>query len=153
MIFEFLIAAMVFFSIIFYILNYLSTSVATFSSDAYNDVLQSRVMQISELLVRTEGKWINNTPVAVGLVKSWPVLGGGKIAGLDYFCEKNYTSLLGMLGLLEGAYNRTYNVQIMINNGEVLDCGFPPRGAQIAKVRRYALSENRSILTIDVAIW
>ncbi len=153
MIFEFLIAAMVFFSIIFYILNYLSTSVATFSSDAYSDVLQSKAMQISELLVRTEGVWINNTPLTVGLVKSWPVMDDSKIAGLDYFCQQNYTGLLGLLGLKEGLYNRTYNVHILINNGDILDCGFPPRGAQIASVKRYALSEDRGVLAIDVAVW
>jgi len=153
MIFEFLIAAMVFFGIIFYILNYLSTSVATFSSDAYSDVLQSRVMQISELLVRTEGVWINNTPRSLGLVKFWPILDDSKIAGMDYFCRNNYTDMLGMLGLLEGPYNRTYNVQILVNKGDLLDCGFTPRGAQVAKIRRYALSENRSIVSVDVSIW
>ena len=153
MIFEFLIAAMVFFGIIFYILNYLSINVATFSSDAYNDMLQSRVTQVSELLVRTKGVWINNTPISLGLVKEWPVLDGNKINSLAFFCDTNYTGMLDMLDLLSGPYNRTYNVHVLINDGDVLDCGFPPKAVQVARIRRFALSETKDILKIDVTVW
>ena len=159
MIFEFLVASVIFFAVIFYLINYLGVAVNTFSGNFYSDNLQNKALQISEFLVRfnlSEG--------------GWPVLSSARMNSFrnDYGCSApdpckaaGYGDLLLALdldeksGMIEGL---NYNVNITINDTStgnfVLDCGCSvPENVGTGEVRRFALDESGDILILDVRIW
>lgn len=80
LVFEFIIAAVLLFAIIMYIINYLSINFSSFSKEFYSDNLENKLLQISEILILD-----NNT----GLVKNWPVLNYTKIMELNQSCDSN----------------------------------------------------------------
>ncbi len=159
MVFEFVVAAVIFFAVVFYTINYLNSGVSAFSGGSYVNNLEIRAIQISELLVHDPGVWEDSTPKIVGLSKEWPVLNMTKIQLLDGFCNysANYTYLLQNLGLEESRFGsrRIYNVSIKINEGDnvLLDCGLNPPEKMMVNVERFALSEGDKILTVNVWVW
>lgn len=161
MVFEFVVAAVIFFGIIFYTINYLNSSVSAFSGDLYINNLETKVVQISELLVHSSGVWDDSTPKTVGLSKKWPVLNMTKIQLLDDFCNytANYTYLLQNLGLEESRFGgtQTYSIKIRINESDnpvaLLDCGPSLPEKRMVNIKRFALSEDNKILRINVWLW
>ena len=165
MVFEFIIAAVLFFAIILYVLNYLNTNVSAFSSDFYIDNLENKAVQISELLIHNKGKWVGGGPLIVGLVQEWPVLNSTKIQWLNDSCSTRpgYIDLLGRFDLLEKPYfieKPSYNMKIQIKNetSTLLDCASPyrpelPQDIPRANIERFALSEDGSLLIMDVWVW
>ena len=158
MIFEFIVAAMLFFSIIFYVISFMSGSVSAASVDLQSGVLESRTVRISEMLVRTKGVWNQGIPVSPGLVswRGWPVLSSEKIGWLESYCRSSsgYDALRQNTGLLEGAFGRTYELKITVaNKTDVLaDCGKVREELKKASIRRFGVSETGDILTVDVTV-
>ncbi len=172
MVFEFTVAALLFFSIMLFIITYLNQNVRSFSSDAYREVLQSKAFQISEMLAKNRAVWPEQYDLRVaGLEKEWPVLNMTQIVWLQNYCnwktgsvETGYNSLKELLGLKERMYdfdtgeNRNFNVTIVdieaAGPGSVLlNCGKDPGGAARAFVRRIAVSESMKLLALDVSVW
>lgn len=159
MVFEFVVAAIVFFGIIMYTISYLSSSVSTFSNELYMNNLETRAIQISELLVHNPGKWVDGEPRVIGLSGDWPVLSSMRIGELQAFCQDpvNYTYLQQNLGLEEDRFGSTqiYNINVRINesNNVLLDCGPSPPEKRMVNVERFALSEGGGILSINVWLW
>lgn len=166
MVFEFIIAAVLFFTIILYVINYLNVNVSAFSSGFYVDDLESKAVQISELLVHNKGKWTGVTPVVVGLAEEWPVLNSTKIQWLNNSCSDaaGYIDLLGKFDLVEKPYlieKPRYDMKIHIKNETgalLLDCASPyrrdlPQNISVANMERFAVSEYGSVLIIDVWVW
>ena len=125
MVFEFLVAAIVFFSIMFYIINFVSASFTDSSSTAYTDSLNSKAMQISELLMHTEGTW-TPTLTSLGLEHEWPLIANNKINSLNQECTANPTLVKQLLGLTEARYDREYNYNITmktVSGASLLNCG------------------------------
>jgi hypothetical protein len=158
MIFEFIIAAVLFFAIVFYIINVLGVNVSSFSSSSQLDVFQSKALQISEMLVSSKGVWNGVEPAVVGLVKDAPVLDSEKIQNFNITCRMNYAGLKEKLGLKEYLYEdveKEYNAKIRIykNQTEIVDCGpyEPPK--ERGGVKRFALSDDGEIITVRVEVW
>lgn len=159
LVFQFIVAATVFFSIVLFIITYLNNIVSSFSNDFFMDVLQSKAVEVSEILVHDPGMWGANGPEIVGLADSWPVLNSTKIGMLVSYCHGNYTGLLQKLGLeeklTEYAQERILNVNIKIvqANTRLLDCGPDPPSVRTGNMERFAVSGNGGLLRIDVAVW
>lgn len=159
MIIEFVIAAIFFFAIIVYVITYLGSNMTTFSSDFYKNELESRVVQISELLIHNEGLWNTSSPIIIGLAKKWPVLDYDKIERLDGYCNgpiDNYKYLLRNLDLSSPIPG--YNVKILVKNESdtILDCRsgmIIPRTEIAARVERAVLGENDETLSLTVWVW
>lgn len=158
MIFEFIVAAMLFFAIIFYVINYMSGSVNTASAGLQSEIMESKVVQISEILVRTEGDWEDGlgSPGLVG-EQGWPVLSNEKILWLGEYCTPrtpNYKILKDRLGLMEGAFGRTYELSIKISNSTevILECGRIREELSQTSIKRFAVSEDRELLSVDVVV-
>ena len=161
LIFEFLIAVLIFFGLVFYALNYLSWTVSGYSSDFSGENLESKASQIGEMLVLNSGNWSGGSPVIAGLAQEWPVLNSTKISWLNASCNSlpsGYDNLMKRLGL-----NPKHRLRITITetqpSGAVLtraDCrwGVPVTGnAAKAETRRYALSESGNMLGVNVIVW
>jgi len=165
MVFEFLISAVIFFAIIIYVLNYLNTNISIYSGDFYISDLEGRAVQVSELLIKTQGIWEGNNPVSPGLAIEYPLLNSTKMQYLNGSCgtESGYIDLLEKLDLVEKPFlieKPFYNIKIEINESgaNLLDCSRPslpylPAGIPTSNVERFALSENNKTLKINVWIW
>ncbi len=147
MIFEFIVAAVLFFGIVFYAISYLNSNVSQYSSEAWSSSLESRIVQVSDFLLHSTGNWSGGIPLVLGIASKWPVLNESSIALMDNYCENNYA---GVLQKLEMGVNRI-KIQIINETGDMLmDCGpdFPEETIR-ASIVRFALSDkNKDILKI-----
>ena len=163
MIFEFMVAAVLFFGIIIYVLSMLSASMASYGTDAYSNALHSRAFAVSELLVASEGNWSGSVPISIGLALDYPVLSTTKMNDFDTYCQNNYLAVLNKLNLLETPYflrgsGKTYNIFIEINEtsgANRVTCGIPKGGALFSEVRRVALSDDspQKVLIANIVVW
>ena len=154
LIFEFIVAALFFFFIMIYVINYLNTNVDTFATASYQGSLQANANRIAELLVHSQGDWAALPGAAVGLEKSWQVLDSYKIGRLQELCDTDYASLLDKLDLGSKPFG-TYKTRIRVYNAtqDVLLCGPTPSGEFIGEAKRVALSDNASYLWAEVSVW
>lgn len=158
LVFEFLVAVMVFFGIVLYSLNYLSWTVSGYSSGLSMENMESKASQIGEVLVMNEGKWAGGNPVVMGLAKDWPVLNSTKISWLNSSCNNDYGRFSDKLGM-----QPKHRVKITISetqaDGTVLvraECMWGqavPGYVNKAEAKRYALSESGNVLTVYVLVW
>lgn len=159
-IFEFIVAAVLFFGIIFYVINYLNFQMSAFSNDYFNNELENKAVQISELLVHNPGVWhVDGTPDVVGLSDRWPVLNNSKVNMLDEYCGVSYTQLMEKLDM-ETTFpysRRLMKAMIEINetgtNRNLLRCGTEPENITVIKVSRYCVTESGSVARMYVAVW
>jgi hypothetical protein len=155
MVFEFILAAVLFMGIVIFVLNIINSNVAVFTGDYFSYSLENKAVAASESLVKLSG--------GIGLAEKWPVLNSTKISALNYTCSfpENYTVLLMDLNLFDKPSFGTYNVRIVVNESvsgnTLLDCK-PPAGAGLpgnlgfAHVKRFGVADNRTV-EINVWIW
>jgi len=157
MVFEFIIAVMLFFTIIFFMLNYMNTAVSGYDRDFFQEDMESKASQVSELLVMNNGVWVGREPVVLGISAGWPVLNSTKIQWLKNYCiyPANYSKLADSLGV----HPRTM-MKIQINETwsdgslhELANCSVrEPVSAKIES-KRFAINETGGIIVISVKIW
>ena len=158
LVFEFIIAMVIFFGILIYALNYMGWTVAGYASDFSAENLESEATQIGELLVMNKGSWSGGAPITVGIAQEWPVLNSTKISWLNASCNNDYGNFLRKLDM-----SPKHRLKIMIMETQasgavsiMADCrlGVPISGnVTKAETRRYALSETGNILTVYVGVW
>jgi len=138
-VFEFIVVAILFFSIVFYVIIFLDNSVSNYSAGSQFNSLEAKAMEISEYLVH------------VNLTKKWPVISYESVNQLDEACNDDY---IGLLGRFDAGNKR---VKLQVNDGAevLLDCERTKTVPDIrrAEVERFALSENNTILNIRVIVW
>ncbi len=143
---EFVISAVVFFSIVLYVLIFLNSSISEYREESYANGLQSMAMQISDLLVHNR---------AVGLSGGYPVINTTLIDKLQERCDNSYHELLGDLEI------EHHRIRIRISEsdtgGIILDC---PSGISITELATKAgvtrlgvLNGTNQGVTVDLLIW
>ncbi len=81
-IFEFIVAALMFFMIILFAINYLNINVSDFEGRFYKDEIQSKALWVSEVLT--------NPSSNITLVDEWPYFNSTKISDFnDTYCVSN----------------------------------------------------------------
>lgn len=172
MIFEFVIAAVLFFGIIVYAINILNVESSIYSSDYIIAELENKAMQVSELLMHDPGIWYGDVISApgdvradvIGLSNGWPVLNSTKIKLLRQYCLNDYNDLLDHLDtkMTTPFGDRNMKVVIEINETEVVpekalieppNCGYEPINTTYARVDRIAITEDGDILRVVVGVW
>jgi hypothetical protein len=118
LIFEFVIAAFILFSIILFTINNLSISMYTYHTTFNSNFMESKAMQISEVLM--------NDPVN-GIVSEWPLLSTQKMADFNDTCFYDYIGVLTNFSVIENyPYTNLHHMHIIVNgtDGEIyVDCG------------------------------
>jgi len=159
MVFEFIIAAVLFLAVVVYTFNYMSSAVSTFSSGAFTNSLHVKGMQASELILRSKGSWSGGVPDALGVAEEWPMLSPQYLQNLEDYCEDNYDDGGGLLEKLGFSGPRKTFIKIIVKDHEggiVCQCAPDsdmPEGSIVAHVRRFAVSEQMLPLSIDVWTW
>ncbi len=155
LVFEFIVAVVLFMGVVVYTLNTLNANVSAYTGDYFAMNMESKVVAASEAVLRTtEG---------AGVAKEWPVLDNESVNSLKQRCESNYVGVLNDLNLLErpapfvGA--EYYKVRILIEDGGsvVMDCsphvvGRVPENIASAHVRRYGVLSG-GVVEVNVWVW
>ena len=170
MVLEFIISAVMFFAVILFTINYLNNEVSVFSSDYFTNEVESKAVQVSELLLHSPGVWKSDgSAEAIGLSDEWPVLNMTKVDYMEqYYCssDNRYNELLEMLDmkikLLYGGewinrWLRLY-IRIVALDGEelLLECpanGYEPESGTVATMRRFAVLEDGRRVSLTVSAW
>jgi hypothetical protein len=158
LVFEFLIAVLIFFGLLFYTINYLSWTVSGYSADFSGQNMESEVSQVAELLVLNKGSWPGGNPAIVGLAQEWPVLNSTKISWLNSSCNSDYENFVKRFDV-SPKHRLKVTVTETLPSGAAsvrADCRWGvdiPSTAASVETRRYALSESGNILAIRVGIW
>jgi len=153
-VFEFIIAALVFLSLVMYIFNYMNTTFLSYENEHAATKMESEALRISEVLVRTNGSWVSGTPRSPGLEKDWPVLDSQKISWLNASCKGSYNSLLRTLDIDPMTGGLDIDITEMGTGKNLVECQKSlPEGIPYAHARRVALSESGKLLRIDVYVW
>jgi len=162
MIFEFIIAAVMFFSIVFYVLNYLNVEVGGYSSDYFVNELENKAVQISELLMHNPGIWYtdDNTADVIGLSGRYPVINVTKAAMLDTYCNSNYGDFLDKLdmGLSTPYGGKLMNTMIILNKTNVednplIECRYEPENVTFVRVERFGITEEGDVVKLTIGVW
>ena len=154
-VFEFLIAGLIFFVIVVYSINYLNVSVSDFKTKFYSSRLQSKAVQVSEILMKGSSSisFVENSVFSLSKIQNFN----------DSYCNLtdagSYPVLLNDMYLYEHTpYGREANYLkiLMINtaSGETfLDCGPRiPRNVTRAEVGRVGLLGNE-LMSLSVVVW
>ncbi len=165
MIIEFIIAAVMFFGVILFTINYLNTEVSVYSSDYFINEVESKSVQVSEMLLHNPGIWMDDgSAMIVGLSDEWPIINATKIEKMkSYYCspEGRYTELLEKfdmkIKLLYGGewINRWLRIYVNIEgpDGSLLVCGEEPSVGTVAKTTRMAVMEDGTRVNVTVSAW
>jgi len=149
MVFEFIIAALILFAIIIYVINYISYSTGVYHSDFITSHLESRATQVSEVLMSDPEK---------GIVTEWPLLSPARMSAFNATCNQKYLELLDNFSLREQLpYPKTYHLSVLVSRSDgymYVDCGrMPSQRVTMAKVTRFGLLPSRDLAMVEVAVW
>lgn len=155
-IFEFIVASVLFFVILVYVLTTVNGQVAFFTSGAGDASLQAAAIRVSEQLITSPGKWDFLTPAVsqIGVGKGNGILDQQRIGALQGFCNTDYPRVRSLLDLGERPF-ATPTVKVLITNatGTVLDCGPIVSAERPAFIERAALQENGAAAKVLVWVW
>lgn len=155
LIFEFIIAGLIFFAIVLYTINYLNVSVSDFRDKFSQNRLQSKAIQIAEILVASE----SGLSIADNLKFNL-----SKIQAFNStYCppQGNYRKLAEDLYLYEkndfGVSPNNAKIELFTKDGVPLDCGPKvgfqiPRGITKAEIGRIGLFQGE-IAKLRVTVW
>jgi len=149
-VFEFVIASLIIFSVIFYTINYISMDFGMRHNHFMSDVLEDNAMRVSDILLSSHQD---------GIVTEWPRLSTAKMTGLNTTCSTDYIATLQRLGLKEGLPYVRYihmNITAQDNAGTTyINCGrTPPENVGKAVATRFGiLPSTKRIVRIVVTLW
>ena len=165
LVFEFIIAGVLFIAIVLFVLNILNVNVASYTNDYVAHTLDAKAFALSELLVKNKGSWDTGTvpwtPRSVGFAEAWPYLSEEKLSNFNDYCSGNKDVLLPKFDLLDKAFGNTYKFKIVVNSTDstlpsFVECGQAaefPRGSII----RYAVLETtdptKKDMPLKVFVW
>jgi hypothetical protein len=152
LIFEFIVAGLIFFAIVLYSINFLNANMSDFREKFYQNKLQGKAFQVSEILIAGES--------GLGIADGG-IFNQSKIAVFNAtFCgDSNYKALAEAFYMYE-----TTNFGILPNNLRIdlsvpatgvvlLDCGPRiPRGNAKAEIGRVGLYQG-NIAKLGVTVW
>jgi len=170
MVFQFIIAAVIFFAIVLYTLNFLNSNVNSYWNDMFVNELENKAVSVSEVLVKSRGVWDGNTPKSIGLVDDdymWPVLKLDKIKNFINFCfsgsvpNENEFNILGLNGyganITISSATLDKNVLCISSDSQYrCSCGYPLTNGTKMYIKRYGLvmySGAPNPVAIDVWLW
>ena len=143
---EFIVAAVIFFSLILYIMVFLNTSLSEYREEFYVNDLQSRAIQISDILVHDR---------MVGVSGGYPVINTTRLDELQLVCDNQYPNLLRSLDLMH------HRIKIQVNESGggdiILDCpaviNIPEMATKVGMMRFGVLNTTNETVRLDLWIW
>jgi hypothetical protein len=160
LIFEFVIATVLFIVIVFFVVITLNGTVSSFTGNFYKNHISEEAMRVSEQLTNSPGKWNNlGEPMLVGLAVEWPVLNDTKIKYLGGYCSversvgENKDILVRLLGLESRGGVQGLHVLIANASKTVMDCSTGQAYTEQGYAERFGYTNESGIVKIGVYVW
>ncbi len=152
MIFEFVIAGVVFFAVMLFMINFMTSNVNDFRTKFRLNKLNSKAIETSEIL-------LTNFPSNLSLVTEWPRLDTNKVNNFNsVYCSNpsGYEKLredLNLMNTTQYDLGNYINITIRTLSGTlILNCGKPiPKSLSKATVERVVLGSN--VAKMRVTVW
>ena len=154
-IFEFLIAAVLFFIILLYVLTAVNLQAGQFAVRASDSSLQAAAFRVSEQLLRSSGQWDYQGPSvsSIGFAKGGGVLEQRKLDTFSGICATNYPLVISLLDLGERLSSPQVRIMVTNSTGTVLDCGPAATEEKPGYAERVALQESGALAKLLIWVW
>jgi hypothetical protein len=156
MIFEFVVAAILFIGIVFYIMTVLNGSINSQVMGFQRNHLQSEALRVSEVLLHSPGVWEEGQMVSPGIESSWPTIDDSKLAGLASYCadSANLARMTMLLGL-GGTRGESERLLLRMSDAKstFLNCGFGTQYGDMGYAQRIAFSPSHGPVRLEVYVW
>ena len=155
-VFEFILAALVLFSIIIYALSYTGDEVSFFTNNFDSDKMESKVIQLSESLLNPFSDY--------SIAEEWPVFNRSKMNAFNNICNNNYPTLLNDSELYEtDPLGGQHNIHLMVRADvltqpvtNVIDCGRRPddlvERPKVFEIKRIGI-DSQTGKPVELKIW
>ncbi|MEM5812087.1 MAG: hypothetical protein QW286_00035 [Candidatus Aenigmatarchaeota archaeon] len=150
LVFEFIVAVIVFLGIMFYILNYVNATFNGYREGFFSEDMENKAMQIAELLLINRGNWTGSgSMISPGLAEDWPLLNSTKISWFNTTCNSDYEGVMKNLGV-----HPRYRVKIVVKNesSELAKCTMGEPSGRTTEVRRFGVSD-KGFITVSIWVW
>ena len=155
LVFEFVVATMLFIVIVFFVMLTLNNTVSSFTGGYYRNHISEEAMRVSEQLVNSPGVWVSGEPRLLGLAIEWPTLSDEKIGFLKSYCNsaQNRAKLAGLLGL--ESRGDAQGVRLVLSNASevIIDCSTGVSYLEQAYVERFAYTKESGLIKLGVYVW
>jgi len=157
LVFEFVVATLLFLAIVMYTINIINTTALQYSDGNSLEMIDNRAWEISEMLVRSDGIWGTTPPRAIGIAEQWPILSEEKITSLSGNCTTNFDDVLRLMNIHpDSARGMSIEVWRFSDPGEsmIMKCGNTPGNFNSAAITRFGVSDtDGSLLKVKVFYW
>lgn len=165
MVFEFIVASILFISIVFYIIITVNAQVSSYTSNYYRNHIQEESMRVAEMLTHNKGIWEYNStislyePRSVGLAAEWPIMNDTQIDYLSEYCNSDQERMVqildlgGRASLQGGTINEYYKILISNSTDNIVDCGGRTVTNDQAYAERIAFSKISGLVKVSVYVW
>jgi len=154
LVFEFIIAGLIFFAIILYTINYLNINVADFRAKFLQNRLQSKAVQVSEILMAGE----SNLSIADDFEFNLSKIQRFNNTYCNELDPQNITIFSKDFYLYEesdfGIYTNNANIELFVGDTPLLGCGTKkiPIGITKAEIGRVGIFQGE-IAKLRVVVW
>lgn len=155
MVFEFVVATVLFITIVFFVIATLNSTISSFTSNYYRNHVNEEAMRVSELLVNSRGVWVDGKPTLIGLAAEWPVLDDAKIKYMSAYCGNadNKGDMVSRLGLESRGFAEGFRLVISNASQVVADCSTGASYLEQAYAERFAYSNESGLVKLGVYVW
>ncbi|MBM3303788.1 MAG: hypothetical protein FJY76_01725 [Candidatus Aenigmarchaeota archaeon] len=162
MIFEFVVATLVFIVIVFSVVAMLNSTVSSFTSNYYRNHINEEAMRVSELLVHSVGQWnVVGGSVAptlmglLGLAEEWPVLDDVSVGYLSEYCKKpeQREKMVRLLGLESRGGAQGFRIVLSNASQVIIDCSTGTPYLEQGYAERFAYTRESGLVRLGVYVW
>ena len=144
---QFVIAGVLFFTMLLFILNQMDSDTRSFQSNLYLDRLNLKLLQISEIIMSSTDN---------GLLDHYPVFDEKKVENFFDSCSKSPEFLSSIFDLQERTYYgvRNHHLRIILRTGYgEFSCGkYVPKYVTKAEIRRFGIYKGKDA-NLTIVIW
>ena len=155
LVFEFVVATMLFIVIVFFVMLTLNNTISSFTGGYYRNHISEEAMRVSEQLVNSPGIWVSGEPRLLGLAAEWPEMNDTEIKYLKTFCgsAQNRTKLPSLLGL--ESRGDAQGVRLVLSNASeaIIDCSTGASYLEQAYAERFAYAKESGLIKLGVYVW
>ncbi|QQG39780.1 MAG: hypothetical protein HYS81_05465 [Candidatus Aenigmatarchaeota archaeon] len=152
---EYIVALIIFISIIVFLSIQLAQAVPKFHGDSVTNRLQAQAFRVTDDLIKTPGepqRWESASAQAFGFAERPYLINATKLAAFNTTCLADYEGTKNTLGL---SLQSDFQMRVLVNGTSAIDCGQRrvPLAATQLVVRRTAYTPAGEIVDMTFQVW
>ena len=152
---EYLVALLIFISIIIFLSIQLAQAVPEFHADSVSNRVLAQGYRVTDNLLKTPGqpqRWETSSASAFGFAERPYLINETKLSAFNSGCIGDYTGTKNTLGL---DTRSDFRISALLNGTAIIDCGQKrtPLEATQHIIRRTGYTSNGSLVEITFTVW